>query len=158
MIFNMFLNTIALIYLSMTNVTVVQFDHSIISVTSGKNKIDLYAVPTADNRALILKPLNPGLDTNIIVTTQGGTYAFDLKIDNLHPHKLIIVKSGKMDSYYRQIFKDESKIILEGEHTFQVISTSIKKINVNGKEIEKNRKVILPKGPPIIINGERLLL
>lgn len=158
MIYYMFLNTVALIYLSLTNVTVVKFDYPIISVASGKNKIDLYAMPTSDNRSLILKPLTEKLDTNITVATEGGVYVFDLKIDNERPHKLVVVKSGKADRFYQQVFSDSEKAIYEGEHTIQVVNKSSKNLKVNDITIRGNEKHTFPKGPPIIVNGERVYL
>jgi hypothetical protein len=154
MTFFMFKNLIATLILSTQFVTVLSLPDPITSISSGAGKLDLFIKRSPDNKTLVLKPLVPKIDTNMVILTEGGSYNFLLKMGGA-PHKFIEIKKGTRDSIYKTLKVTGNFKILEGPTSIRLINTSKRSLKIGERTLKGKSETILPKGPPIFINGIR---
>lgn len=157
--FFLFLNSIASLFLNMSFVTVLTFEHPIDIHSYGSHQTDIYSKVSTDGKTLILKPLTKNIDTNMVVITSGGTYNFLLKVENskAKSHKFVAVKNGKHDSFFTKVKETRGYEIFEGEYSIRIKNKLATKLNINDKIIGSKELAHIPKGPPVFINGERVL-
>lgn len=154
MIFHMFKGYAATVLLSTKVATTLLFPYPIEKAFTGWSSGDVELYKSKDKKVLVLRSKTQMLNSNLVVITQGGTYDFNVKLDENRPHAgSIQIVNGAQSTSFTLKKKTRDYKILEGQSTLYI--TTQKELKINNKLV--NGQVIVPKGPPLYINGKREL-
>ena len=157
MIYFMFKNAIALIYLSTSIVTVLKFPTQIIDCDYGKSKTEIYSRIASDGRSVLIQARTPQVNTNIICYSINNTYNFFVSVDNKKAHQLINIKNGIFNKKDKLVYKSKKIKIFEGQNHLRVKNLLKKRIKVNEFYAYPKKSIYVPKGPPVIVGGKEII-
>lgn len=157
---NFYILTKSMIYLFLciSHPTTLVFDEPVEYVSAGRDgDFDLHR---ANNKKIVVvRPLKPFGETDMIVITKDHHYQFKLKevlasqrADQ--SHSFINIYEGAINRSFDKKIETDTYKILEGETSSWIVNKSKNPINVNGEEIVRDG--YFSKGSPILINNQRV--
>ena len=155
MIFQILINQITTLFVSVNLLTSLSFDSPITSYLYGGSQDDLFISLAGGQKTIAIKPKRKDIDSNLLVITETGKYYFYIKTDELTPHQFIEVTRGEINSAYRVVKKVGTVEVWEGTSSMMVVNHGREVIKVNDSLVAS--KGYFSKGIPIIINGKREL-
>ena len=155
MIFNIILNQITTLFLSLNLLTTLTFDSEIQSYLYGGPADQVFFQVTNNFRTLAIKPKVEGTFSNLLIITKNKKYYFDLKYDQSSAHQFIEVRDGIINHALSKKITKPSYEILEGDSSLLFVNKKSNEVEVNGIKIK--HKEYLSKGVPIIYEGKRIL-
>lgn len=146
------------LFLSIKHPTTLVFDEPVEYVSAGKEgDFDLHRAN--NQKILVIRPLKPFEETDMIVITKDHHYQF--KIKEIRPglipdqsHSLINIYEGEINRSFDKKIETDVYKIYEGTSSSWIVNKSKKPINVNGVEVI--REGHFSKGSPILINNQRV--
>ena len=155
MIFQVLINQITTLFVSVNLLTGLSFDSPITSYMYGGSQDDFFISLAGGQRTIALKPKRKDIDSNLLVITETGKYYFYVKSDESRPHQFIEVTRGEINSAYRVIKKVGTVELWEGSSSVMVVNHGREAVKVNDTLVAT--KEYFSKGIPLIINGKREL-
>lgn len=157
MVFNMFANFTATLFLSTNMVTTLRFPSQIDKIMGGQHKTDIQRIITRDRTTVNLKPRTRKINTNLtVIMKNSSVYKFRVKYDEVKPHDFVDVVDGELDgSLNSEIRMTKTFSAWESNYTIRIRNNSNKIIRVNEYKVKPNVTMHFPKGPPLFINNKR---
>ena len=146
------------LYLSITHPTTLVFEEPVEYVSAGREgDFDLHRAN--NQKIVVIRPLKPFGETDMIVITKDHHYQFKLKEVLAGPkpelsHSFINIYEGVINRSFDKKIENDSYKILEGETSSWVVNKSKNPIMVNGEEVVRDG--YFSKGSPILINDQRI--
>jgi type IV secretory pathway VirB9-like protein len=150
--------SIIYLFLSITHPTTLVFDEPVEYVSAGREgDFDLHRAN--NQKILVIRPLKPFGETDMIVITKDRHYQFKLKEVQVSQgsdstHSFVNIYAGDINRSFEKRVETEGYKIFEGTSSSWVVNKAKKPITVNGVEV--GREGYFSKGSPIIINNQRV--
>ncbi len=146
------------LFLSTNHPTTLVFDEPVEYISAGREgDFDLHRA--RNQKIVVMRPLKPFIETDMIVITKDHHYQFKLKevnasIEAQKSHSFINIYDGEINRSFEKKLESDSFKVFEGETSSWVINKLKTPINVNGVEVIRDG--YFSKGSPIIINNQRV--
>ena len=147
------------LFLSTNHPTTLVFDEPVEYISAGREgDFDLHRA--RNQKVVVMRPLKPFGETDMIVITKDHHYQFKLREvlgtqESQKSHSFINIYEGAINRSFEKKLDTESYKVFEGETSTWVINKSKSPINVNGAEVVRDG--YFSKGSPILINNQRVL-
>lgn len=146
------------LFLSMSHPTTLVFNEPVEYVSAGREgDFDMHRAN--NQKIVVIRPLKPFGETDMIVITKDHHYQFKLKeilasqAAN-QSHSFINIYEGAVNRSFDKKIETDAYKIFEGETSAWVVNKSKTPINVNGAEVIRDG--YFSKGAPILINNQRV--
>lgn len=145
------------LFLCISHPTTLVFNEPVEYVSAGREgDFDLHRAN--NQKIVVLRPLKPFGETDMIVITKDHHYQFKLKNvlvsqKSDQSHSFINIYEGAINRSFEKKSETEAYKILEGETSSWIVNKSKVPINVNGEEVIRDG--YFSKGSPILINNHR---
>lgn len=146
------------LFLSTNHPTTLVFDEPVEYISAGREgDFDLHRA--RNQKIVVMRPLKPFIETDMIVITKDHHYQFKLKevnpnLEAQKSHSFINIYEGTINRSFEKKLETDSFKVFEGETSSWVINKSKTPINVNGVEVIRDG--YFSKGSPILINNQRV--
>lgn len=157
---NFYILTKSMIYLflSTNHPTTLVFDEPVEYISAGREgDFDLHRA--RNQKIVVMRPLKPFIETDMIVITKDHHYQFKLKevnasLEGGKSHSFVNIYEGAINRSFEKKLESDLFKVYEGETSSWIINKSKTPINVNGVEVIRDG--YFSKGSPIIINNQRV--
>ncbi|MGZ3789420.1 MAG: hypothetical protein ACXVLQ_12905 [Bacteriovorax sp.] len=157
MSFYILAKTLVFLFLSISHPTTLVFDEPVEYVSAGREgDFDLHRAN--NQKIVVIRPLKPFGETDMIVITKDHHYQFKLKevqagqgIDK--SHSFINIYDGEINRSFEKKIETDTYKVFEGASSTWIVNKSKNPINVNGVEVIRDG--YFSKGSPILINNQR---
>ncbi len=146
------------LFLTISHPTTLVFDEPVEYVSAGREgDFDLHRAN--NQKIVVVRPLKPFGETDMIVITKDHHYQFKLKEvlgnqDSIQTHSFVNIYEGAVNKSFDKKVETDTFKVFEGETSSWIVNKSKNSINVNGEEV--SRDGYFSKGSPILINNQRV--